>query len=210
MNGEESPLRYPRVWVDDSHLILRRGLVATLTAGGIHVVGQSSGLDPGPGPDECDVLLFEAEGGGLRTAVQRRGPEMHLVAMIRSADEGLLYAAVEAGVVAVMLHADLTPPNLLNCVRAAAHGRASLPADVVPAILGRAASAGHREGWASLGRRELAVLRLVAEGESTRDIADKMCYSERTVKNIVHDLLVRMNCRNRAHAVALATRRGII
>ena len=91
-----------------------------------------------------------------------------------------------------------------------AHGRASLPAECVPTILSRAASGGHREGWASLGPRELEVLRLVADGESTRDIADKMCYSERTVKNIVHDLLVRMNCRNRAHAVALATRQGII
>ncbi|MCP3993672.1 MAG: response regulator transcription factor [bacterium] len=135
---------------------------------------------------------------------------MQLVAMIRSADEDLLYSAIEAGVVSVLLHTDLTPANLLNCVRAAAHQRASLPADCVPAILGRAASRGHREGWARLGTRELAVLRLVADGESTRDIADKMCYSERTVKNIVHDLLVRMNCRNRAHAVALATRQGII
>jgi DNA-binding NarL/FixJ family response regulator len=210
MGGVSSPVRYPRVWVDDSNLILRRGLVATLTGGGIHVAGQSAGLVPLPDPDNCDVLLFEAERGGLRNAVRASGPSMHLVAMIRSADEELLYAAVEAGVVAIMVHTDLTPPSLLNCVRAAAHGRASLPAELVPAILGRAASGGHREGWASLGRRELAVLRLVAEGESTRDIADKMCYSERTVKNIVHDVLVRMNCRNRAHAVALATRQGII
>ncbi len=210
MGEVSSPVRHPRVWVDDSHLILRRGLVATLNAGGLQVVGQSAGFNPRPEPDACDVLLFEAERGGLRNAVQARGPSMALVAMIRSADEELMYAAVEAGVIAIMIHSDLTPPNLLNCVRSASHGRANLPADIVPAILGRAASGGHREGWASLGRRELAVLRLVAEGESTRDIADKMCYSERTVKNIVHDLLVRMNCRNRAHAVALATRQGII
>ena len=61
-----------------------------------------------------------------------------------------------------------------------------------------------------LAPRELGVLRLLAEGDDTRDIAGKLSYSERTVKNIVHDLLVKLNCRSRAHAVALATRQGVI
>ena len=54
------------------------------------------------------------------------------------------------------------------------------------------------------------MLRLLSKGESTRQIAEDLCYSEKTVKNIVHDVLVRMNCRNRAQAVALATERGLI
>jgi len=210
MAGVSPAARSPRVWVDDSHLVLRRGVIATLASGGFHVAGQSGGFRPCPDATSCDVLLFEVEHGGLRNAIRAKGPDMQLVAMVRSADEDLLYEAVEAGVVAVLLHADLTPSNLLNCVRSAAHGRVSLPAEIIPAILSRAATAGRRRGWASLGNRELSVLRLVADGESTRDIADKMCYSERTVKNIVHDMLVKMNCRNRAHAVALATRQGII
>jgi DNA-binding CsgD family transcriptional regulator len=37
-----------------------------------------------------------------------------------------------------------------------------------------------------------------------------LCFSERTVKNIVHDVLMKLNCRNRAHAVAMATRQGVI
>ena len=86
--GEFAADRFPRVWVDDSHLIMRRGLVATLKAGGFHVAGQSASFDPHPDPDGCDVLLFEAEGGGLRNAVRARGPAMRLAAMIRTADEG--------------------------------------------------------------------------------------------------------------------------
>ena len=54
------------------------------------------------------------------------------------------------------------------------------------------------------------MLALLAEGSDTKEIAGRLSYSERTVKNIVHDLLVKMNCRTRAHAVALATRQGVI
>jgi DNA-binding NarL/FixJ family response regulator len=61
-----------------------------------------------------------------------------------------------------------------------------------------------------LAGREVSVLRLLAEGESTREIAENLSYSERTVKNIVHDLLMKLDCRTRAHAVALATRQGVI
>jgi DNA-binding NarL/FixJ family response regulator len=61
-----------------------------------------------------------------------------------------------------------------------------------------------------LTSRELAVLRMLADGEVTRGIAQQLNYSERTVKNIVRDALIKLNCRTRAHAVALATRRGLI
>ena len=58
--------------------------------------------------------------------------------------------------------------------------------------------------------RERAVLRLLAEGSDTLEMAHALCFSERTVKNIVHDVLMKLNCRTRAHAVALATRSGAI
>ena len=61
-----------------------------------------------------------------------------------------------------------------------------------------------------LSDREYEVLRMLAEGESTRGIATQLSYSERTVKNIVRDLLVKLNGKTRAHAVALATRQGVI
>ena len=51
---------------------------------------------------------------------------------------------------------------------------------------------------------------MLADGESTRGIAERLSYSERTVKNIVRDLLVKLNCKTRAHAVALAVRQGVI
>lgn len=61
-----------------------------------------------------------------------------------------------------------------------------------------------------LKAREVSVLRLLAEGLSTGEIAEHLDYSERTVKNIIHDMLTRLNLRNRAHAVAFAVRSGAL
>ena len=61
-----------------------------------------------------------------------------------------------------------------------------------------------------LSSREADVLRLVAEGRDTSEIAEELCYSERTVKNVLHDLTTRLQLRNRTHAVAYALREGLI
>ena len=61
-----------------------------------------------------------------------------------------------------------------------------------------------------LTQRELTVLRLIAEGYSTSEVATRMAYSERTIKNSIHDLVSRFHLRNRTHAVAFAVRQGLI
>jgi DNA-binding NarL/FixJ family response regulator len=61
-----------------------------------------------------------------------------------------------------------------------------------------------------LTQRELTVLRLLADGYSTREIARRLSYSERTIKNSIHDMVTRFKLRNRAHAVAFAVRQGLI
>lgn len=61
-----------------------------------------------------------------------------------------------------------------------------------------------------LQSREVEILGLLADGFGTIEIADRMAYSERTIKNIISTLLVRFDLRNRSHAVAYALRTGII
>jgi DNA-binding NarL/FixJ family response regulator len=62
----------------------------------------------------------------------------------------------------------------------------------------------------TLTAREVDMLRLVAEGMDTAEIAAKTAYSERTVKNVLHEVITRLNLRNRAHAVGYAMRHGLI
>jgi DNA-binding NarL/FixJ family response regulator len=61
-----------------------------------------------------------------------------------------------------------------------------------------------------LSEREIEVLRLVADGLETSEIAARLCYSERTVKGVVHEITTRLRLRNRAQAVAYAVRQGLI
>lgn len=61
-----------------------------------------------------------------------------------------------------------------------------------------------------LSDRETHVLRLVADGKDTQQIARELSYSERTVKNVLHDVTTRLQLKNRSHAVAYALREGLI
>jgi DNA-binding NarL/FixJ family response regulator len=200
----------PTVWVDDSHPIFRRGLVACLAAEGFRIAGESEGLTPAPAAAGLDLLLFQAEGTGLRRAVAAtRGAGTRLVATVSDSAEAMVYDAVEAGAAAVLLRSELGPATLVTTLRAVTCGSASLPSAMLPRLLALAAS-GAGKGSGRLTEREREILRLLAEGDDTQEIAGRLCFSERTVKNLVHDLLVKMNCRNRAHAVAMATRHGVI
>ena len=64
--------------------------------------------------------------------------------------------------------------------------------------------------FAGLTEREVGVLRLLAEGLDTAEVGRRLFFSERTVKNVIHDITSRLDLRNRTHAVAYAIRQGLI
>lgn len=215
-----------RLWLDDANPIFRRGLAACVADQGFEVVGQSEDLGtlgppgghpgrdlPGAGqPDLChaSILLFDATVRNLPRAVQlARSTGVRLVALITPPADLLVYQTIDAGAAAVLLRTELTPSALLGTLLAVASGQSTLPTAALPNLLERAAVAATGAGR-SLSGRELAVLNLLAKGDDTREIAVSLGYAERTVKNIVHDMLVKMNCRNRVHAIAVATRQGLI
>lgn len=198
------------VWVGDNHPIFRRGLTACLRAEGFQVTGEGSELPQESELRGVDLLLFAADATSLRLAARLgRASGVALVALLDAATDSAVEAALEAGVSSLLVRSELTPAGLTRTLHMVASGNASLPAKLLGRLLDRAAN-GSRHGSTGLTLRELDVLRLLADGEDTREIAGLLCYSERTVKNVVHDVLVKMNCRNRAHAVALATRHGVI
>ncbi|HEV7864434.1 MAG TPA: response regulator transcription factor [Acidimicrobiia bacterium] len=203
---EERPLR---IWIDDHNPIFRLGLAACLEPPFL-LGGESVRFSPPPDMSRTDILVFELDAGGLGNSLRlvQESPSLLLVAIAANVDDELLVEAIEAGVTGALLRGDANPNTFLHTLRSAAAGNGSLPTAVLGRLLSRP-----RVGLRSPGDltdRELGVLRLLSKGESTRQIAEDLCYSEKTVKNIVHDVLVRMNCRNRAQAVALATRRGLI
>jgi len=71
-------------------------------------------------------------------------------------------------------------------------------------------AAASRPVAAKLTDREQQVLSLIAAGHPTREVAQELCYSERTVKNVLHDVVTKLNARSRSQAVAFAVREGLI
>lgn len=204
------PQKPPVVWIDNSHAIVRRGMAACLQQAGFAIRGESVGLVPMPNVERVDVLLFEPEGSALRRAVRLvHGSPTRLVATVRNTTEQQIREIVDAGVAAVLPHEGLTPEALVASLRAVVAGVVTLPGDLLSRLLIHVMQTA-KLGPAGLTTRERSVLRLLAEGMDTRGIAEDLCYSERTVKNVVHDVLTKLNCRTRAQAVALATREGAI
>ncbi|SER46592.1 DNA-binding response regulator, NarL/FixJ family, contains REC and HTH domains [Lentzea xinjiangensis] len=121
-----------------------------------------------------------------------------------------------AGVVAILPRKDVLPRQVAHALIAAAHGRAVLPdkltrwlADEIRFLqTNLLASQGLAAG--GLTTREVDVLKLVAQGDDTAQIARQLNYSERTIKKITQELMSRLKLRNRAHAVSYALRVGAI
>ncbi len=190
--GVVSQLRpRPEIWVVDES-DLDRAQVAVIV---------SDTVD-----EECMRVLRAVQRGGV--------PRTVLVAGVL--DDTALAAAAEAGVSGLLRRSEATPEALARVVVRVAAGHGEVPADLLARLLDqvgrlqRQVLAPRGLAFSGLSERETQVLRLVADGHGTAEIAVRLSYSERTVKNILHDITSRLQLRNRSHAVAYALREGLI
>ncbi len=147
--------------------------------------------------------------------IQRDGcPKVVLVTTVL--DDNSLMMAVEAEVSGVIRRQEATPDVLARAVIAASQGNGTLAPDLLGRLLTQISRLQHDVllprglGRDGLSDRERDVLRLLADGLDTSEIASSLAYSERTIKNIIHDVTTRLNLRNRSHAVAYAIKAGIV
>lgn len=160
--------------------------------------------------EEIDVqaeraIRASARGGGSRVVV-----------VATRLDNGNLLRAIEAGACGMLRRAEAEPQRLVEAIQAAAVGDGTVPPDLLGRLLDQVGRLQRQTltprglTFSGFAERELAVLRLVADGLSTSEIARRMAYSERTVKNIIRDVTARLHLRNRAHAVAYVVREGLV
>lgn len=127
-----------------------------------------------------------------------------------------LVTAIEAGAVGLMRRREASPDHLVSTIRGASTGEGAVPADLLGRLLSQVGTvqrgmlAPRGLSWNGLAAREVEVLRLIADGCDTSEVAQRLAYSERTVKNVLHDVTTRLQLRNRSHAVAYALREGLI
>ncbi|MFD1152094.1 helix-turn-helix transcriptional regulator [Saccharothrix hoggarensis] len=131
-------------------------------------------------------------------------------------DQDSLQTTIDCGVTAVLRRADADADRLVATVSALAKGEAVLPGDLLGRLLDhvnqlqRSVLDPNGPTLSTLSPREADMLRLVAEGFDTAEIAAKTAFSERTVKNVLHEVTTRLQLRNRAHAVGYVMRHGLI
>jgi DNA-binding NarL/FixJ family response regulator len=152
----------------------------------------------------CWLKALRADGG------------VPIVLVIGQVDPRALVAVVETGVCGVLRRAEVTSDRLVRAIQSAAQGKGELPPELVRHLLDHISQlnknllAPRGLSFAGLTARERDVLQLVADGLSTREVATRLAYSERTIKNVIQDLTLRLNVRNRTQAVAHAVRNGWI
>ncbi len=146
----------------------------------------------------------------------RRGTQPRLVLVADTIDDQTLVHAAEAGVCGLLRRGDATADALARSVVAVAAGDGDVPADLVARLLTQLGRLQRHVltprglTFSGLTERETEVFRMVADGLDTADIARRLSYSERTVKNIVHAVTTRLQLKNRSHAVAYVLREGLI
>jgi DNA-binding NarL/FixJ family response regulator len=139
-----------------------------------------------------------------------------VILVIDTLAEADLLTAIECRVVAVLPRRVAATSALERTIRQAAVGGGVLSPEMVGKLMHHVEQM-HREVLAPNGltgsgltAREIDVLRLMADGYDTAEIGSELCYSERTVKNVIYGITHRLNLRSRSHAVAYALRSGVV
>lgn len=206
-----------KLFVVDPHTIYRRGLAACLEGlPEVQSVGHADSVR-NAWEDEAlfaaDLVLVDhAMTGGVDflAAVGEATGAAVVVCSSLCAEEAVL-AALQAGAVGVLRKETLSTESLASAVRAAASGTGVVTSELLHDLLDGLAPDGYEKPPAArLTDREQQVLSLIAEGHPTREVAQQLCYSERTVKNVLHDVVTKLNARSRSQAVAHAVREGLI
>jgi DNA-binding NarL/FixJ family response regulator len=176
-------------------------------------------VDPANG-DDADVIVVVVERLDERAEMLlrtfRRNGRTHIVVVCAHIDDDALMRAVELGVSGLLRRVEATPERLSSTVVAAARGEGQMAPDLLGRLLEQMSRLQQNvlapKGISANGftTREIEVLRLLADGLDTAAIATQLSYSERTIKNVIHDVTSRLHLRNRSHAVAFAMRTGVI
>ncbi|WP_219471082.1 response regulator [Nonomuraea rhizosphaerae] len=206
----ESPIR---LLIADDHPVVRDGIRGMFTGDpGFDVLGEAGDgaqavdlarvLDP-------DVILMDLrmprmDGVTAIKELVRLGVRARVLVLTTYDTDKDVLPAIEAGATGYVLK-DTDRDELIRAVHAAARGEAVLSPSVATRLLGQV-----RAPVDPLSSRELEVLRLIADGASNREAAARLFISEATVKSHVLHIYAKLGVNDRAAAVAVAFRRGLL
>ena len=198
-----------RVFVLDDHEIVRQGLLRLIDSQPDMVVVGEAGTAaeaivraPLVDPDVAvlDVRLPDGSGVEVCRELRSRQPGLAALMLTSYADDEALLAAITAGAAGYVLK-EIRGVDLVGAVRTVAAGRSLLDPTTTTRALDRLRRAESHDGRLDLlTAQETAVLELIGQGLTNREIADRMFLAEKTVKNYVSSLLAKIQVHGRTQA----------
>jgi NarL family two-component system response regulator YdfI len=208
-----------RILVADDHMIIRQGLRLILeTEQEFELVGEAA--DGAEAVSLCvelnpDVVLMDLRMPGMDglTAIERlreERPRIAVIILTTFNEDDLMMCGLRAGAKGYLLK-DTDRETLFNSIRAAARGETLLKPEIMARLLSKA-GAGDTPVNARTGLtdRELEVLKRVAQGERSKEIAARLGISERTVKAHLASIYNKLGVDSRAAAIAIAAQKGLL
>lgn len=200
-----------RVLIADDHEILRQGIVSVLsTVEGIDVAGQASSAEMAVSlfeqlrPDVTVIDLNMPEMGGLEAikAIRCINRDARILALTTYQGDMLAREVLAAGASGYMIKSAMRK-ELIEAIQNIANGFKHISVDV-------ALELGQYFDSDLLSKREVEVLRYVADGNTNKRIGEVLALSEETIKSHLKAILAKTNARDRTHAVTIALKRGIL
>ena len=146
----------------------------------------------------------------------KRAGVAHTVLVMRAIDDAAVVSAAEVGVSGLLRRSEATPETLVRTIQKVAQGDGVIPSDLLGHLLGQVGRLQRQVlsprglTFTGLSDREIEVLRLIADGNSNKQIADMLRITEDTVKGRVRSILSKLGANDRTHAATIGLKRGII
>jgi DNA-binding NarL/FixJ family response regulator len=204
-----------RILIADDHMVVRQGLRMFLSLDpDLEIVGEAAdgaeavrkARELKPDVVLMDLLMPVMDGITAIGAIRRELPETEVLALTSVLEDASVVGAVKAGAIGYMLkdtHAD----ELCRAIKAAAAGQVQLSPRAAARLMREVRVPDSPE---TLTERETEVLRLLAQGQSNKEIASTLTIGEKTVKTHVSNILSKLGVQSRTQAALYAVRIGLV
>lgn len=209
-----------RVLLADDHAIFRRGIRSLLTEyPDIEIVGEAENspstlrlvVESHPDVVLLDVQMEGASGIEVARTLRRNHPDIGIIILTTFDNDEYLFGAIQAGAQAYVLK-DIALQSLPETIRAVQRGERLISPQLIGRVLQQFQDIANERvrQETGLSPEELDMLRMTADGATNQEIAQRFFWSEATVKKRMQDISQKLGAANRAQAVAIAIRRGLI
>jgi two-component system, NarL family, response regulator DegU len=205
------------ILIVEDQTLMRQGLKTIIDLEpGFAVIGEAAdgeaGIDAAlalrPDIILMDVQMPKRTGIEATLAICKQWPGARIVILTTFGRDDTVFQAVRAGALGFLLK-DAPAEMLLNTLTRVYAGEVFIQADIASRALRDALLAPASGSPDALSDRENGVLKLLAQGLSNKDIAERLSITEGTVKNHVSNVLAKLHADNRTHAAEIARKRGL-